>query len=446
MRRLNQALCILCLMLCFGSSWVYETTSVSVQFVIGQVEYSTKSDPSKKRLGLSTSLFAGDRVFTKLESRVELKMFDGSIIKVGENSLFTIEEMKKEDESSSMSFGLSFGNVWAKFKKIFSSSSSRDISTPTAVVAVRGTEFGVEVDPATGKTKVKVKEGRVEVTNRRGTNAQSVSANEQTEVDENGNTEAPTPYQHDTNNEMNSDGSPDTPNNGNGQGTSSDSTSTNNRTSSSDRQSSNTEPDRIKPRIKLKRNVQGRFTNLRTYVVTGSVMDQTPNDEIYVFVNGESVTKIQKQGGFRHNINLIEGVNQVTVTAQDKAGNVATVAEELFLDSNKPRVQITSGVHPISLGLSNSELPPRHPKFKSFKRSIRGYLIDSEPSSGIKRVLVNGQEVRLRSDNSFEINFRIPLNEIEELKRANRPYIIKVEAEDLAGNVFRDQSIRIKIR
>ena len=473
------------IMLVFMGSSLKESQSVSIQFLIGQVEYSKKSEIKRQRLGRRVKLYAGDKIYTKLESRVELKMFDGTIIKIGENSLFTINKMEKEEEKSSMSFGLSFGSLWAKFKKVFSSDSERKISTPTAVVAVRGTEFGVEVDPQTGKTDVKVKEGKVNVTNNRGTNSTDVGANQQTSMDQNGNSSGTQNYDssNDPNAGLSNDGSGNNQNNGNN-GNQNDSTNVtptdslggnnntgnngstnpndstnnnsnnnnsgndNNNSGGNDNGNTNTNPpaDTYKPQITLKKNVNGRYTKERTYVVTGSIFDQTDSDEIFVFVNGESVTKIQKQGSFRHNINLLEGDNSIVVSAQDKAGNVSTETQELFLDSNEPKVQISGGIHPIALGLSVGELPPFPPKFSSFKRSVRGFVNDPEPSSGIKRVLINGQEVPLKSDNSFSKDIRITIEQYKQLKSSNQPYVLRVEVEDLAGNIYRDQSIRIKVR
>lgn len=455
-------------MVFMGSSFLRESEEVKVQFLIGMVEFSQKSEVRKQRLGRSIKLYAGDKIYTKLESRVELKMFDGTIIKVGENSLFTINKMEKKEESSKMSFGLSFGSIWAKFKKVFSSDSERKISTPTAVVAVRGTEFGVEVDPQTGKTKVKVKEGKVNVTNNRGTNSTDVTGNQQTEFDENGNSSGTENYDSTTdpnagtsgdgNNNGNSNDSTNVNTNptdstrtgGNGGNSGNGSNSTDSTTTGNDRNTGGsgdgTTADTFKPQIQLKKNVNGRFIKERTYVVTGSIFDQTSGDEIFVFVNGESVTKIQKQGSFRHNLNLLEGDNSITVTAQDKAGNVATEVQELFLDTTSPKMQISGGIHPFAFGKSDGTLPPHPPKFSSFKRSIRGFIFDAEPSSGIKRVLINGQEIALKSDNSFSKDIRITIDQYRALKNAGRPYVLNVEVEDLAGNVFRDQSIRIKIR
>ncbi len=59
------------------------------------------------------------------------------------------------------SLGLKSGQVWLKVTK---GGEGFQVETPQAVVAVRGTVFGVDYDDVQGRTAVQVEEGRVEVT------------------------------------------------------------------------------------------------------------------------------------------------------------------------------------------------------------------------------------------------------------------------------------------
>lgn len=61
----------------------------------------------------------------------------------------------------SRSLGLKSGQVWLKVTK---GGEGFQVETPQAVVAVRGTVFGVDYDAVAGRTAVQVEEGRVEVT------------------------------------------------------------------------------------------------------------------------------------------------------------------------------------------------------------------------------------------------------------------------------------------
>src|SRR6185369_6738368 len=72
----------------------------------------------------------------------------------------TLEETKR----SQTAFKLSAGTFLAKIQKLLAAQ-SLVVKTPAAVAAVRGTEFGVEIDPANpGESHVGVfDEGKVEV-------------------------------------------------------------------------------------------------------------------------------------------------------------------------------------------------------------------------------------------------------------------------------------------
>ena len=114
---------------------------------------------------------------------------------------------------------------------------------------------------------------------------------------------------------------------------------------------------------------------------------------------------------------MVEGSNTIVVKAQDKAGNTTTETENLFLDTNKPKLTILSGREPFALGFSNTDKPPPPPKSKQIKRIVRGFIIDPTPSSGIKRIIINGREVALKSDNSFETRLTVSFKELARLSQ-----------------------------
>jgi hypothetical protein len=62
-------------------------------------------------------------------------------------------------------------------------------------------------------------------------------------------------------------------------------------------------------------------------------------------------------------------------------------------------------------------------------------VLDPEPSSGIKRVVINGKEIKPNSDGSFDTT--IPLQRGE-----NR---LTFMVEDLAGNILRDNSKTVRL-
>ncbi|MEK7382114.1 MAG: FecR family protein, partial [Elusimicrobiota bacterium] len=99
----------------------------------------------------------GDRVVTAAEAWAEIGFDGGSLVTLRENSNFTLERTERD----SSSFLLSLGSLLAKIEKL--GTRQLRVRTPTAVVAVRGTEFGVEVEDEE-QTHVGVyDEGQVEV-------------------------------------------------------------------------------------------------------------------------------------------------------------------------------------------------------------------------------------------------------------------------------------------
>ncbi|WP_083748780.1 FecR domain-containing protein [Pelomonas sp. KK5] len=116
-----------------------------------------------KALALGDKLDRGAEVKTGADGRVRLKFIDGSTLVVSDNSEMRIEafEMKADQKQrDSASIVLQAGLIGQKVAP--STNGSWEVRTPTAVTAVRGTEFIVEVDDNMA-TAVNVSSGKVEV-------------------------------------------------------------------------------------------------------------------------------------------------------------------------------------------------------------------------------------------------------------------------------------------
>lgn len=100
-----------------------------------------------------TPLKPGDEMRTARASTVEIYMDDGSKVKLAPLSAF---KMSAEDKET-VSLGLYFGRVRSWVKKF---SRKFEVRTPSAVCAVRGTDFMVSAD-ADGNSRVEVYEGSV---------------------------------------------------------------------------------------------------------------------------------------------------------------------------------------------------------------------------------------------------------------------------------------------
>jgi len=107
------------------------------------------------------TLAKGDRLRTGADARAAIVFDDGSRVELGPNSLFVLQEA----EPKSAAMQLKLGSLRAKVAKI--ASRRFEVRTPTAVCAVRGTEFTIGVD-ARGGTDVRMFSGLMSVSDGRG--------------------------------------------------------------------------------------------------------------------------------------------------------------------------------------------------------------------------------------------------------------------------------------
>ncbi len=120
----------------------------------GEVALKKSGETSWTRLtAADVPLAAGDELRTSRASTAEIVTDDGSKIKLAPVSSFKMVTENKD----SVSLGLYFGRVRSWVKKF---SKKFEVRTPSAVCAVRGTDFMVQAD-ADGSTSVEVYEGSV---------------------------------------------------------------------------------------------------------------------------------------------------------------------------------------------------------------------------------------------------------------------------------------------
>lgn len=132
----------------------------------GDVEIFAAGDDSRAlRAEKGMPLQQGDRIRTGEGSSAELSLDGISLIELSALSDFSFDNVRR----SRTSFKLSAGTFLAKIKSLLPGQGMQ-VETPAAVAAVRGTEFGVQIDPDTpDETDVGVfDEGKVEVRGRSG--------------------------------------------------------------------------------------------------------------------------------------------------------------------------------------------------------------------------------------------------------------------------------------
>jgi hypothetical protein len=454
---------------------LYTQNHALAKFVLGTVERQEQNKTVWQKVTLNAKVQQGDRIKTAMNSRIELQTPDESIIKIGENTIFDINEIKtpQEDNEDKMGFTLWAGNLWAKFKKVVSSRQERRLESPSAVVAIRGTTLEMDVD-VRQKTTVKVEEGMVSVRSKDTQDEVMVSANQMSVVEKgtsptNPETLDPHPEAKqeflfqldvpqliftdpsvlssgipvmgkiDPSGDLNADGQPlAVLRDG----------SFNSRVRvmeglneinfvahAGGKQQTRTLKVYVntqKPEIRLSSPLVSGFYNRRSYSLSGGIFDTTPEDKVKVFVNTEEVTEIFGRGSFNTTVVLNEGPNIISVMAKDRSGNVSEIAQNLFLDTAKPILTVTNPPEKIHV---RYEPPPPPSGTPIIEQEIEGIVLDPEPSSGIKRIMINGKDIKPRSDGSFSTAIRLQRGETR----------LEIIVEDLAGNTVRDNTRSIRV-
>jgi hypothetical protein len=103
----------------------------------------------------------GDRIDTRGGGRVVIDLSDGSMVVVAPESIVVLKDFRDAASLREL-FEITLGMVRVKINHFAGKPNPNRMNSPTASIAVRGTEFSIEVD-AQGGTQVVVFEGAVEV-------------------------------------------------------------------------------------------------------------------------------------------------------------------------------------------------------------------------------------------------------------------------------------------
>jgi hypothetical protein len=147
MRYLFSLVLLSCLCVVSDAAFIYSARGAVDLKKAGAADWARVEDGEK------TKLRPGDELRTARASTVEVHMDDGSKVKLAPLSAFKVSE----DNGDKVSLGLYVGRVRSWVKKF---SRKFEVRTPSAVCAVRGTDFMVSAD-ADGNSRVEVYEGSV---------------------------------------------------------------------------------------------------------------------------------------------------------------------------------------------------------------------------------------------------------------------------------------------
>ena len=132
-----------------------------VTFPLGDVKICMSGDDWAEAK-LNTVVSTRNRIKTGVESRCEVTLIDGSIMRIGEKSDMSFENIQIKNKRLSGSAKLTVGAVWSNLQKLKKSDKAVSIKTPTSVMAVRGTIFRTDTG-TDSSTSVLVYEGALDV-------------------------------------------------------------------------------------------------------------------------------------------------------------------------------------------------------------------------------------------------------------------------------------------
>lgn len=164
---INFAVCIvLCACLSVFSQSDVSQERVTIKNIVGKAEVRSPKTGKWRaaRVGMTVKMKWDVRTF--VESSLELLFESGTVIKLGENSVVNLSKLLQDKSSSAINSNVKVasGQIWANVKKLVSKKSKFDFETPTAVAAIRGTRLGIAVDKK--KTVIDVYDGSVSVRNK----------------------------------------------------------------------------------------------------------------------------------------------------------------------------------------------------------------------------------------------------------------------------------------
>ncbi|MEX2130759.1 MAG: tetratricopeptide repeat protein [Pseudohongiellaceae bacterium] len=164
--------CLVLVCLCPLSTEAQQNFAAEVVSREGEGEWRTDIQAEWAEAGVTQQLSEGNFIRTGSRSKLGLLFRDQSQMRLNQNSLLIVRDVLDE-QGSSTRFELNQGRAWVKSKQI---PDSLIMETPSAVAAIRGTDWDIEVG-ADGSTILTVLHGSVELSNAFGT--VTVNRNEQ---------------------------------------------------------------------------------------------------------------------------------------------------------------------------------------------------------------------------------------------------------------------------
>ncbi len=160
MKKLSKISLLICLCLAPFSSFADADRQVAgaVTFMMGDV-FVSHDKTAWVNADFDMKIYQGDQIRTEAESRCEITLEDGTIVRMDENTFQQFEKCMINKTAKEVSLFLSTGKIWLNARKILAKSDSFKVRTNKAVCAIRGTKFRVDTDDE--QTRISVHKGVV---------------------------------------------------------------------------------------------------------------------------------------------------------------------------------------------------------------------------------------------------------------------------------------------
>ena len=165
---------LLSLLVWVGLLYAAPTPQAEVSFVEGKALAQKGANGAWTPLARGSKLAADYTIKTEKGAKIELKLPDGSIIRLSPGSRVALKSLMAQGakDESKASFKLSAGKLWANVSKVVGNERKFEVTTGNAVAGVRGTVFRVDALEEQA-TVVRVYSGSVAVIGNRLTPAKS---------------------------------------------------------------------------------------------------------------------------------------------------------------------------------------------------------------------------------------------------------------------------------
>jgi hypothetical protein len=132
--------------------------------VEGEVQIMAGGDNVWRSLSPNAILKGGDKVRVLDNGRLEMVLDNQSVLRLASNSTLELKEVERKPEKETYRFALSVGKMWTRVTQLLGFGSKYQVDTPTAITAVQGTIYDLQVD-SDQQTRVRVHSGNVQVYN-----------------------------------------------------------------------------------------------------------------------------------------------------------------------------------------------------------------------------------------------------------------------------------------